>query len=536
MKHNYLLAIPAIILLFVSCSETKDDSASFGEYLAVKVVGEENWSVIDVNTGNFVCRNEFKNRPKQISEDFFFVEKDKGKGYECYNVHNLSSAINSEPYYSATYFEGGFSPVVYMDTTIIIVNKACKEIGSLAHNVVSAQPFRNGFSVIYTDEREAGLIDTLGNVVIRPQFDVIMPMSSDGYAVTCKKMNDTIFNYTIIDSACAKYYTFTSEKYDPVTGLENGSMAVKKNHKVVYIDKDGNRLFDAGEYVKGTSASYGVFDHMTVYASETGKMGVMTDKGEKLIRDKYDLLVPLRDGTFVAYQDGKCGVIDKDDAKVLPFEYEDIVKVADDRLVVKEGENRYYIIDGKGNEVSKETFTAVALQENSLKSFLESLIMVKSSNDGNSEQEAMEELRKYASTYSTSQEDINEQMKDWENEYMGRSENSSQPMSSNNMQASDSGIEGNHHLTGSISKYGITMDIYIDGEIIDGSYYYHSQGSSNRMSLYGSINGTELYLEEFAPDGNNTGSFSGRFNGRTYSGIFTNNLNGKTMSFSLSKN
>ena len=423
MKHIFLLAVSAVLLLLASCSETKDESASFGEYLAVKVVGEENWSIIDVNTGCFVCRNEFINRPKQISEDFFFVEKDKGKGYECYDVHNLSSAVNTEPYFSATYYEGGFSPVVYMDTTIIIVNKACKEVGSLAHNIVSAQPFRNGFSVIYTNEREAGLIDTLGNVVIRPQFDVILPMSSDGYAVTCKKMNDTIFNYAIIDSTCAKYYTFTSEKYDPVTGLENGSMAVKKNHKVVYIDRDGNRLFDAGEYVKGTSASYGVFDHMTVYASETGKMGVMTDKGEKLIRDKYDLLVPLRDGNFIAYQNGKCGVIDRNDGRILPFEYESIVKVAADRLVVKEGENRYYIIDMKGNEISKETFTAVALKENSLKSYLESLILIKSSA---SEQQMMEELRKYAATYSTSQEDIDEQMKDWEREYLGSAQGSRQ--------------------------------------------------------------------------------------------------------------
>ena len=533
MKHIFLLAVSAVLLLLASCSETKDESASFGEYLAVKVVGEENWSIIDVNTGSFVCRNEFINRPKQISEDFFFVEKDKGKGYECYDVHNLSSAVNTEPYFSATYYEGGFSPVVYMDTTIIIVNKACKEVGSLAHNIVSAQPFRNGFSVIYTNEREAGLIDTLGNVVIRPQFDVILPMSSDGYAVTCKKMNDTIFNYAIIDSTCAKYYTFTSEKYDPVTGLENGSMAVKKNHKVVYIDRDGNRLFDAGEYVKGTSASYGVFDHMTVYASETGKMGVMTDKGEKLIRDKYDLLVPLRDGNFIAYQNGKCGVIDRNDGRILPFEYESIVKVAADRLVVKEGENRYYIIDMKGNEISKETFTAVALKENSLKSYLESLILIKSSA---SEQQMMEELRKYAATYSTSQEDIDEQMKDWEKEYMGLSESTSQPMSSFNMQSSNSSIEGTHHLTGSISKYAITMDIYIDDELVEGSYYYHSQGSGNRMELSGSITGSELYLDEYAPDGNNTGYFSGRFNGSTYSGTFTNNLNGKTMSFSISQN
>ena len=405
-------------MLLVSCSQFGDSDLATGKYLPVKVAGEKNWSILDLKTGDFVCRDEFKNRPKLISEDLFFVEKDKGSGYECYNVHNLSSAINSEPYYSATYFESGVSPVVYMDTTIIIVDKKCEEKGALAHNIISAQPFRNGYSVVYTDELEAGLVDTLGRMVVRPQFEVIMPVSDDGYAVTCKKMNDSIYSYSIIDTTCAKYYSFTSEKYDPITGVENGAMAVRKNHKVVYIDKNGNRLLDAGEYARGTSMCYGIYEHLTVFASETGKMGVMTDQGEKLIRDKYDLLIPLKDGTFVAHHNGKCGIVDKNDNKILAFDYEDITKVSDDRLIVKEGKNKYYLIDGKGNEISKETFSAVSLQDNSLKSFLSSLIMVKKPERSNNERMAMEDLKRFASTYTTSLDDMEKQIQEWENEYL----------------------------------------------------------------------------------------------------------------------
>lgn len=416
----YSLLAVAGIAMFASCNQSEGADQAFDTYLPVKVAGEKNWSILNVTTGEFVCRDEFKNKPKLVSEDLFFVEKDKGRGYECYNVHDLSRSINSEPYYSATYFGNGVSPVVYMDTTIIIVNKKCEEKGALPHNIISAQPFKNGFSVVYTDELEAGLVDTLGHMVIRPQFEVIMPVTDDGFAVTCKKMNDSIYSYSIIDTTLTKYYSFTSEKYDPITGVENGAMAVRKDHKVVYIDKDGNRLFDAGEYIRGTSMCYGIYEHMTVYASETGKMGVMTDQGEKLIRDKYELIIPLKNGNFIAYQNDKCGVIDKDDNKILPFEYQDITKVADNRLVVREGSNKYYIIDEKGNEISKETLSAVALYDNTLKSFLSSLIMVKKPTE--SSLPSVDEIRKFFSAYSTSLEDIANQIEEWERMFMEENE------------------------------------------------------------------------------------------------------------------
>ena len=531
----YSLLAVAGIAMFASCNQSEGADQAFDTYLPVKVAGEKNWSILNVTTGDFVCRDEFKNKPKLVSEDLFFVEKDKGRGYECYNVHDLSRSINSEPYYSATYFGNGVSPVVYMDTTIIIVNKKCEEKGALPHNIISAQPFKNGFSVVYTDELEAGLVDTLGHMVIRPQFEVIMPVTDDGFAVTCKKMNDSIYSYSIIDTTLTKYYSFTSEKYDPITGVENGAMAVRKDHKVVYIDKDGNRLFDAGEYIRGTSMCYGIYEHMTVYASETGKMGVMTDQGEKLIRDKYELIIPLKNGNFIAYQNDKCGVIDKDDNKILPFEYQDITKVADDRLVVREGNNKYYIIDEKGNEISKETLSAVALYDNTLKSFLSSLIMVK-----NSEQEkelgiTYEALRRFTAAYSTSLEDIENQIREWEQFFREENEDFQQIIPSTISRDSDTSFQEVYHYGGSISGYPVTMDLIIDGEEVEGSYFYHSQGSGNRILLSGQINGNNIQMEEMSPDGGNTGGFSGTVDGKIFSGTFTNYQSGEKMPFVLSE-
>lgn len=90
-------------------------------------------------------------------------------------------------------------------------------------------------------------------------------------------------------------------------------------------------------------------------------------------------------------------------------------------------------------------------------------------------------------------------------------------------------------MRGSISQYPITMEIYVSGTQVSGTYYYHSQGSSNRMTVDGYINGTNMVLEEYAPNGLNTGYFSGTFTGYRYSGTFMNYEKQKTRSFTITE-
>ena len=90
-------------------------------------------------------------------------------------------------------------------------------------------------------------------------------------------------------------------------------------------------------------------------------------------------------------------------------------------------------------------------------------------------------------------------------------------------------------MRGSISNYPITLEFYVSGTQVSGTYYYHSQGSSHRMTVSGYIDGQYMVLEEYAPDGLNTGYFSGSFNGYRYAGSFTNYQKQKTHSFSVNE-
>ena len=103
----------------------------------------------------------------------------------------------------------------------------------------------------------------------------------------------------------------------------------------------------------------------------------MSKDGTKLIRDKYDLLLPLKDGTFMAQRDGKVGVIDRNDNVLIGFEYLRIEKLKDNRYLVKIAENNYSIIDGKNNEICKETLSDVSYCFNEEAAFSDAKTKVK---------------------------------------------------------------------------------------------------------------------------------------------------------------
>ena len=361
MKRNYLFLLTTCVLvclLFTACNETQKVE---GDYLAVKIAGDKNWSIIDVNSGEFVYRDEFKNCPSVIVDDLFFVEKDRGNGYECYNVKNISKPINNDVYLYACNFQSGVAPVLKKGDPITIINKEGKEIKALDKKIIEVYPFTNGYSNVITKDHKVGIISTQGEWVVRADYEGVIPFSQDGFAVTMKRQNDTIVNYTIVDQTGQKFYSFSSEKYEPIGGLVNGTMPVKKGDKVIYIDKNGDRVLEAGKFFRGTENAYGMYEGITVYASDDMKMGLMSKDGEKLIRDKYDMIIPQKDGKFVVYRDGKCGMIDKNDKVLLPIEYYKIQKLKDNRYVAREGSNKYTLIDGDGGEVCKETLASISL-------------------------------------------------------------------------------------------------------------------------------------------------------------------------------
>ena len=95
-------------------------------------------------------------------------------------------------------------------------------------------------------------------------------------------------------------------------------------------------------------------------------------------------------------------------------------------------------------------------------------------------------------------------------------------------------LDGTHLLKGEIGTYGVGMSITIDGKTVTGLYHYDFQDAGVNLSLKGKLKkGGKLVIDEYTPNGVNSGQFEGTFDGKEFSGTFYNLINGKEFSFNL---
>ncbi len=102
---------------------------------------------------------------------------------------------------------------------------------------------------------------------------------------------------------------------------------------------------------------------------------------------------------------------------------------------------------------------------------------------------------------------------------------------------SDGATESNGtvNLKGAIDKYPITMQLAFDGNVINGTYFYNSQGANALLHIVGIKDGNKLDLTETNEQGQPTGHFVGVFDDDEFKGQFVN-YKGEKMNFIVSKN
>ena len=83
---------------------------------------------------------------------------------------------------------------------------------------------------------------------------------------------------------------------------------------------------------------------------------------------------------------------------------------------------------------------------------------------------------------------------------------------------------------GSVGKYPITMHLNIEGEKVNGSYYYNS--GSSALKLSGTVKGNHIELNETTQEGRPTGHFDGIISDDGFFGEFIN-YKGEHFNFSL---
>lgn len=358
LKQISFLVI-ALILSTITLTSCGSNEAQT-RYVAVKLVDSDMWSIVDVNSGEVIHKDEFKSQPSIIVNDKFCVKNESGL-YDYFSVDNVTKPINEESYLCASSFSNNdVALVVLKGKGISLINDKCEIIANIDNSIISANVFTNGYSVVTNDDNKQGYINEKGELVINPIYDSATNFSSDGLAVVGKEINDSTTKYSAIDITGTELFSFSSTQYKKIGSFVNGYLPVKKdNDEVVLLDKNGNKFVSIGKW-KGSYLPYwlGFYDGVIVF-KDGDSFGLKDEKGDIVIRAKYEELIPLSEINskyYLAMKQDKYGIIDKDDNIIIPFEYKVLGYLNKETLFVGEGK-MFSFMNKDLKDVGQNNFT-----------------------------------------------------------------------------------------------------------------------------------------------------------------------------------
>lgn len=363
-----LLLLYAMCLITFSCSpEIKDSQESTEieyDYLPVKLVGSDMWSILNVKTGEVLFKDEFKNQPSPIYNDVFVVENGNGT-YDYYNINNIKTPINKTSYYMAADFVGSdVTPATLPDKEITLINNRCETVATLDKSIKVCFKFREGLAPFMTYSDKMGFVDKTGKIVIDAKYDDGQYFH-DGISVCW--INDEyneMTTYYVIDKSGKELYSFTSNDYRLVGQYSNGFLPVADDKEVTYLDRTGKQVYTLCNLADTARYSFVLCtfsDGRSVFCE--GDMFGLKDKDNNIIlRAKYDYLCSIGDGMYIAQKDKKYGIIDFNDKSIIDFKYEGIGKLRKNIFLVDNGKSKTLIND-KGEDAIKVNFSEYSLQQ-----------------------------------------------------------------------------------------------------------------------------------------------------------------------------
>lgn len=297
---SFLKFLPVVAVAAALCSCGSSDSDSFAEkvdYLPVKLERGGNWGFMSPD-GKVIYEDEFERTPSLVVDGIFSVYE--GDGYSVYAAEDKKPVLvpGCEELKSAGYYSEGLIPVVHPKERIQFVDKNGLKKFELApfkgKEIVACEPgFSDGLLRIRNEEGKYGFINTKGEVVIEPKFDMAGDFA-EGMAIVGKSVDDD-YSYSVIDKKGDVKFKLKKGWNLCSSYFMNGAILVEDDDRMLFVNDKGEaercpakvkRVVDYNKdvYVFSDGDNYGV-------ASRT--------ENEILIRARYDFIGILPDGDLL---------------------------------------------------------------------------------------------------------------------------------------------------------------------------------------------------------------------------------------------
>lgn len=299
MKH-FLKFLPVVAVATVLCSCDSSDSDSIAEkveYIPVKLDRDANWSFMSPD-GKVIFEDEFENSPSLVVDGIFSVYE--GDGISVYAVEDKKPVLvpGCEELKSAGYYSESLIPVVHPKERIQFVDKNGLKKFELApfkgKEIVACEPgFSDGLLRIKNEEGKYGFINTKGEVVIEPKFDVAGDFA-EGMAIVGKSVDDT-YSCSVIDKKGDVKFKLKKGWDLRSSYFKNGVIVVDDDDRMVFVNTNGeaDKCPTKVKRVSDYNSEIFVFydgDHYGVASRKNNEI---------VIRARYDYIAILPDGDLL---------------------------------------------------------------------------------------------------------------------------------------------------------------------------------------------------------------------------------------------
>lgn len=344
--------LASCMCIFCSCNNSDEIDI---KYIGAKLVDSDMWSIVDINTGEVILKDEFKSQPSNIVNDVFFVKNDVGT-YDFFNVSDVKKPINKEPFLSVTAFNNnGIAIAVKKGSPILLINSKCEVVKELPKNINKLSNFHNGLASYKDTDGKRGYINEQGDIVIEAKYKEADSFSKDGIAIVEIEIKDTVTKYSAIDKTGKELFSFSSTQYSEYGFFNEGYLPVLKNGEVLLLDKSGKKGITLGKSTElDYIGYYGFVDGISKFY-DGASFGLKDNKGNILIRAKYDDIWPINHNKFIVTKQAKFGLIDKDDKVIIPFDRKILIQIKDNIFVVGDDKTVSFINE-KGEDIGSNNF------------------------------------------------------------------------------------------------------------------------------------------------------------------------------------
>lgn len=362
-----LLPVLAVLTLIASCSDGGNGEVSL---IPVKLDKDSHWSMINQD-GQIVYEDAFKERPTLCYNGVFSVEE--GDGITVYtdeDENNPQVLGECENLKCAGFMQRGLMPITFPNERISIIDKNGKKKFELkpyeGKEIIRCNPgySTDGLLCVELADGKRGFVDTKGEMVIKPQYDIVYNYYN-GIAIVGIDKSDGGRQYSLIDSK-GETLLKLKDSYDDIEPFIMGkSIIVKQGDRMLVVNTNGEetRLPSKVKDVIACSDKYIIF--------RDDEVGVATLDGEIIIRPRYESINFGSDNTFIAQKAGNDEVeILNDKAEtVMKLDYSKAEEFADFGYFAQDGKI-IVLLDKEGKPKSNEEYYEVSnhIAEGSVKS------------------------------------------------------------------------------------------------------------------------------------------------------------------------